>query len=235
MEKADQSLEEVLTDLSSLEKLMQDPITLLGYLTDVACAMTVIHKHLGKQSHVLHRDLKPANILLKGSRALVSDFGVSRCANILYEGTNFTYDCGTDGYKAPELKTPIYDRGVDVFAFGVTIRRLLGLSNWKADRLENGRVNKKESMIEPRIQDCKFDDSFLFELSQLCCLRDPILRPSFAQLHQYLFQEVVRRSNVDTWKCVSLDDSVSTSTANSCNSVNPDASDQIKRRRRKAH
>ena len=67
---------------------------------------------------IMHRDVKPGNILVDRNGCIkLSDFG---CARVWTEGRNYTMDCGTSWYRAPEifLKKEDYTTSVDIWSAG---------------------------------------------------------------------------------------------------------------------
>lgn len=73
---------------------------------------------------VIHRDIKPGNVLLMGSHALVTDFGVSKAisASIPHSGyTSAGMAIGTPAYMAPEqiAADPAADHRMDLYALGL--------------------------------------------------------------------------------------------------------------------
>jgi len=99
-----------------------------GILRDVARALEFAHGH-----GVVHRDIKPDNVLLAGSSATVTDFGIAKAisaartdsgaATLTQAGTSI----GSPAYMAPEQAAgdPNIDHRSDIYAFGCMAYELL--------------------------------------------------------------------------------------------------------------
>jgi serine/threonine protein kinase len=75
-------------------------------LPDVASGMSYLHSF-----NILHGDLKSTNVLMDGTRAVITDFGLSR---VLPSRT------GSTAFKSPELLTNgNLDKPTDVYAYGM--------------------------------------------------------------------------------------------------------------------
>lgn len=84
---------------------------------DIALALAFLHSN-----GIIHRDLSSNNVLLiAGSRAKVTDFGMSRIASIYPPMTPLTQCPGTQAYMPPEALQfpPQYGQKLDCFSFGV--------------------------------------------------------------------------------------------------------------------
>jgi serine/threonine-protein kinase len=104
----------------------------VSVLRDVARALEYAHAH-----GVVHRDIKPGNILLAGSAAAVTDFGIAKAlhaARTLDTAASPTgtltragTSVGTPAYMAPEQAAgdPDADARADVYAWGVVAYELL--------------------------------------------------------------------------------------------------------------
>ena len=79
---------------------------------------------------VVHRDIKPENILLTGTHALVTDFGIAKAisdANSATQLTSVGLAIGTPSYMAPEQVSadPTLDHRADLYSVGVMAYEML--------------------------------------------------------------------------------------------------------------
>lgn len=91
-----------------------------SFIRQLFKALEYCHSH-----SVMHRDVKPANILVdRRGRLQLSDFGCARCWK---PGRNYTLECGTAWYRAPEifLKKEDYTMSVDIWSAGCVWWELL--------------------------------------------------------------------------------------------------------------
>ncbi|HEX6316119.1 MAG TPA: serine/threonine-protein kinase [Gemmatimonadaceae bacterium] len=96
----------------------------VGVLRDVTRALAYAHA-----AGIVHRDIKPDNIMLTGSAAVVTDFGVAKAVSasrnrFAAEGQAITgvgISLGTPQYMAPEQAAadPKADHRVDLYAIGI--------------------------------------------------------------------------------------------------------------------
>src|SRR5262245_22974548 len=96
----------------------------VGVLRDVTRALAYAHA-----AGVVHRDIKPDNIMLTGSAAVGTDFGVAKAVSasrnrFVVEGhaiTGVGISLGTPQYMAPEQAAadPKADHRVDLYAIGI--------------------------------------------------------------------------------------------------------------------
>ena len=96
----------------------------VGILRDVTRALSYAHA-----AGIVHRDIKPDNIMLTGSAAVVTDFGVAKAVSaarnrFILEGQAITgvgISLGTPQYMAPEQAAadPKADHRVDLYAIGI--------------------------------------------------------------------------------------------------------------------
>ncbi|MDH5235002.1 MAG: serine/threonine protein kinase, partial [Gemmatimonadota bacterium] len=93
-------------------------------IREVADALAYSHAH-----GVVHRDIKPENILLAGSHAMVTDFGIAKAVSDAgaHQLTGTGMSLGTPAYMAPEqaMADPGIDHRVDIYAVGVMAYELL--------------------------------------------------------------------------------------------------------------
>ena len=97
----------------------------LRILTDVTEALAFAHSR-----GVIHRDIKPGNVLMQGTHALVTDFGVAKALSAALprgSGTTSGMAIGTPSYMAPEqlAADPSADHRADIYAVGLLAYELL--------------------------------------------------------------------------------------------------------------
>ena len=116
---------------SSLTKYLETSNKPLSYHVqvdlcfDIALAIAYLHSN-----GIIHRDLSGKNVLIvAGSRAKVTDFGMSKLVDASSRITRRTLtQCpGTEVYMPPEalMEPPIYTKKLDCFSFGVLIVQTL--------------------------------------------------------------------------------------------------------------
>ena len=92
--------------------------TQLDICHDVALALAYLHSN-----DIIHRDLSSNNVLLigEGSRAKVTDFGMSKLISMNPRMTPLTMCPGTQAYMPPEalVNPPRYSNKLDCFSHGV--------------------------------------------------------------------------------------------------------------------
>ena len=108
----------------SLTKFLERSTTFVPYhiqvniCYDVALALAYLHSN-----GIIHRDLSSNNVLLigSGSRAKVTDFGMSKFVDMNPRMTPLTQCPGTAAYMPPEALTtlPQYSSKMDCFSLGV--------------------------------------------------------------------------------------------------------------------
>ena len=90
---------------------------------DVVLALAYLHSN-----DIIHRDLSSNNVLLiAGSRAKVTDFGMSRLIDATPRMTPLTQCPGTIAYMSPEAtrEPPMYTNKLDCFAHGVVAIQIM--------------------------------------------------------------------------------------------------------------
>ena len=90
---------------------------------DVALALAYLHSN-----SIIHRDLSSNNVLLiAGSRAKVTDFGMSKLIDATPRMTPLTQCPGTLAYMSPEAvrEPPVYTDKLDCFAHGVVTIQIM--------------------------------------------------------------------------------------------------------------
>jgi TolB-like protein/Tfp pilus assembly protein PilF len=99
----------------------------VNILRDVARALAFAHER-----GVVHRDIKPENILLSGSTAVVTDFGIAKAIEASHSqaGTTLTQLgtlLGTPAYISPEQAAgdPHIDHLADIYSLGVVAYEML--------------------------------------------------------------------------------------------------------------
>ena len=91
---------------------------------DIALAVAFLHLN-----HIVHRDLSSSNVLLigAGSRAKVTDFGMSTLTELNPRMTGLTKCPGNPAYMSPEalLDPPVYTEKLDCFQVGVLMLQIM--------------------------------------------------------------------------------------------------------------
>lgn len=168
-------------------KLARGPMSIsqvTGILRDVARALEFAHGH-----GVVHRDIKPDNVLLAGSSATVTDFGIAKAitaARTGPEGATLTMagtSIGSPAYMAPEQAAgdPNIDHRSDIYAFGCMAYELLagrppfiGASPAKLLGAHLGEAPRDVRELRPDVP------PVLADLVMRCLAKDPDHRPSQA-------------------------------------------------------
>jgi tetratricopeptide (TPR) repeat protein/TolB-like protein len=155
-----------------------------GILRDVARALEFAHAR-----GVVHRDIKPDNVLLAGSSATVTDFGIAKAitaARTGPEGATLTMagtSIGSPAYMAPEQAAgdPNIDHRSDIYAFGCMAYELLAgrppFTGSSPAKLLGAHLGEAPRDVREFRADAP---PALAELVMRCLQKDPDHRPSQA-------------------------------------------------------
>ena len=147
---------------------------------DVALALAYLHLN-----GIIHRDLSSNNVLLiAGSRAKVTDFGMSKLSQMHPRMTPLTQCPGTAVYMAPEAlrNPPVYSEKLDIFSTGVIAIQIMtrnfpdpgpAMTAHKDPRYPTGTVLVPTPETERRKNDMDMiDAAHPLLLVALDCLKD---------------------------------------------------------------
>jgi serine/threonine-protein kinase len=175
--------------LEAKRSLFGDVAWALPILRQIADGLAALH-----DAGVVHRDLKPANVLLDGSIAKISDFGISRFGSIdtapnalaptiaatprqSAELTGTGVVMGTPLYMAPEAAKSArqLDASADVFAFGIIAYEMLtGRSPFAVPAFVLAMAD--QPIAPPPLDDPRASEKFR-ELVRRALSADPTKRP----------------------------------------------------------
>ncbi|MFP5355479.1 MAG: protein kinase domain-containing protein, partial [Gemmatimonadota bacterium] len=170
------------------QRLARGPMTLgeiTAILRDVARALEFAHGH-----GVVHRDIKPDNVLLAGSSATVTDFGIAKALTAARTmapgGTTLTVAgtaIGTPAYMAPEQAAGdnTLDHRADLYAFGAMAYELLaGRPPFVAD--SQARLIAAHFSESPRdVRELRPDTpAALADVIMRCLAKEAVDRPASA-------------------------------------------------------
>lgn len=175
------SLEDAIIDHGNLSEM-----DIKNILYPVVLCFNDLHEH-----HIIHRDLKPNNILFasskrwkpgKPAKIRICDFGISILTD--NSAAEAVSKVGTMENMAPEIFKHIpYYGAVDVFAFGITLYRLLyddvpfpgqSIQSWDNDGII-------------AIPKTRHVSAQCFDLLQWCLRKYPDKRPTFSQIKKHPF------------------------------------------------
>ena len=151
-------------------------------LHDVVDALAYAHEH-----GVIHRDIKPANVLMSGSHALITDFGVAKAlsAALPISGVTTTgVAIGTPAYMAPEQLAgdPSADHRVDLYAVGLLAYELLSGSSPFAGGSPQATMAAQLTRTPEPIETARPDvPPELSRIIQRCLAKFPSDRPATAR------------------------------------------------------
>lgn len=150
-------------------------------LQDVLEALSYAHMR-----GVVHRDIKPANILMQGSHALVTDFGVAKALNaaLPHSGSTGTgMAIGTPAYMAPEqlAADPKGDHRMDLYALGLVGYEMLSGRSPFSESSPQATMAAQLTRVPARISSLRPDVPRELEaLLDRCLAKAAELRPAHA-------------------------------------------------------
>jgi eukaryotic-like serine/threonine-protein kinase len=153
----------------------------LSILRDVARALAYAH-----DKGVTHRDIKPDNVLIAGTSAMITDFGVAKALSEATAGgplTSIGVALGTPAYMAPEQAAadPATDRRADIYAFGIMAFEMLAGHPPFAGRSSHGMLAAHATETPPQIAALRpATPARLAELVMRCLEKQPGDRPQSA-------------------------------------------------------
>jgi eukaryotic-like serine/threonine-protein kinase len=135
---------------------------------------------------VIHRDIKPENVLLSGTHAVVTDFGIARAVEAATGAARLTATglaLGTPAYMSPEQAAgdQVIDARADLYSAGLVMYEMLsGTTPFRgttARELVAAQLTKAPAKLVPRDPDCPRQ---LVDLVMRCLSKAPQQRPASA-------------------------------------------------------
>ena len=170
-------------------RIVRGPLSLretVGILKDAARALAYSHSQ-----GIVHRDMKPDNILLAGTAAVVTDFGVAKAVSAARDRgvaygqtiTGVGISLGTPQYMAPEQAAadPNADHRVDIYALGIVAYEMLVGSPPFHGRTPQALLAAQLTELPPPLSSRRYDVPLaLNEMVMRCLEKDPADRPKSA-------------------------------------------------------
>jgi len=160
------------------------------WVEDIAKGMAHLHNGVGeKKAILLHRDLAARNILLKHGTAQVSDFGMALSHNVRESGSIDALDEYIPvKWMAPEsLQENTYSKKTDVYSYGVVIWEIVTRQvPWRGINMKVILEKTIKGERLPIPSDCP---KSLKDLMEKCWKHDPLQRPQFTEICDFLHEE----------------------------------------------
>ena len=165
--------------------------TEVGICHDIVLALSYLHSN-----SIIHRDLSSNNVLLiAGSRAKLTDFGMAKLVEVNPRMTPLTQCPGSEVYMSPESlrNPPLYTEKLDSFSFGVLSIQTLTHSFpspapprqiLKDSRYPTGKIEVPVPEVERRKEHIQLINSThpLLPIAMSCLIDDEQKRPSASEL-----------------------------------------------------
>ena len=173
-------------------RVVRGPLSLretVAILKDVTRALAYAHS-----GGIVHRDIKPDNVLLAGTAAVVTDFGVAKAVSAARERglaypqagqtiTGVGISMGTPQYMAPEQAAadPSADHRVDIYALGIVAYEALVGSPPFHGRTPQALLAAQLTELPAPLAARRYDVPVaLADLIMKCLEKDPADRPRSA-------------------------------------------------------
>jgi serine/threonine-protein kinase len=170
-------------------RIVRGPLSLretVAILKDVTRALAYSHSQ-----GIVHRDMKPDNVLLAGTAAVVTDFGVAKAVSAARDRgvaygqtiTGVGISLGTPQYMAPEQAAadPNADHRVDIYALGIVAYEMLVGSPPFHGRTPQALLAAQLTELPPPLSSRRYDVPVaLNEMVMQCLEKDPADRPKSA-------------------------------------------------------
>jgi len=171
-----------LVDGVSLTEVLADgpvaPADAIRICADVAAGLAAAHAR-----GVVHRDVKPGNVIVAVGGAKLVDFGIAAAIGSPDEADEDGVMLGTPAYLAPErLEDGVVVPGSDVYALGLLLYRMLaGTTPWSAYTTTG--MLQAHAYLPPRpLPAVDAVPAEVAELCERCLAKDPVARPSAAEI-----------------------------------------------------
>ena len=160
---------------------------------DISLALVYLHSN-----HLIHRDLTGNNVLMvAGTRAKVTDFGMSKLANVNPQMTALTLCPGNMLYMSPESldESKLYTAKLDIFSLGVIGIQIITMKFPNpSDRFRMVYVAEFDEMLRREIPEIErrknhidlIPDTHPLKPITMECLKKENERPSALQLSEIL-------------------------------------------------